>query len=97
MKYLLLLQTEGWNSILKNVRKCLYRFLKYSLPCNNAIHVSGIPIESVSSSKLLGLMFSDDISWNCHVDYVIRKANSRLYAMRQLKKAGLSQSDLVSI
>ena len=43
-------------------------------------------------------MFSDDLSWNClHVDYVIRKVNSRLYALRQLKKAGLKQSDLVNI
>ena len=42
-------------------------------------------------------MFSDDHSWNCHVDYVIRKENSRLYALRQLEKAGLSQSDLVNI
>ena len=83
-----------------NSKKCkemLISFLKYSLPCNNAIHVSGIPVESVSSFKLLGLMFSDDLFWNCHVDYVVRKANSRLYAIRQLKKAGLSQSDLVNI
>lgn len=40
---------------------------------------------------------SDDLSRNCHVDYVIKKANTRLYAIRTLKKAGLSRSDLVNI
>ena len=40
---------------------------------------------------------SDDLSWNCHVDYVIQKANSRLYALRFFKKACLSHSELVSI
>ena len=42
-------------------------------------------------------MISDDLSWNCHVDYVIKKANSKLYALRLLKKAGLSHSELVNI
>ena len=56
-----------------------------------------MPVERVSSFKLLGLLLSDDLSWNCHVDYVIKKANTRLYALRILKKAGLSQSELVNI
>ena len=42
-------------------------FLKYNLPCNNAIHVSGIFL--VSTFKLLGLIFSDDLFCNFHVDY----------------------------
>ena len=42
-------------------------------------------------------MVSHGLSWNCHVDYVIKKANTRLYALRILKKAGLSQSELVNI
>ena len=31
------------------------------------------------------------------MDYVIKKANTKLYALRILKKAGLSQSELVNI
>ena len=80
-----------------NPKKCkemVISFLKYSLPSDNAIYVSGLPVERVTSFKLLGLMISDDLSWNCHVDYVIKKANSRLYALRLLKKAGLNHSEL---
>ena len=32
-----------------------------------------------------------------HVDYVPKKANSRLYALRKLRRAGLKQSDLVNV
>ena len=83
-----------------NPKKCkemIISFLKYSLASDNTIYVSGLPVERVSSFKLLGLLISDDLSWNCHVDYVIQKAISRLYALRLLKKAGLSHSDLVNI
>ena len=51
----------------------------------------------LNAFKLLGLLISDDLSCNCHVDYVIQKANSRLYALRLLKKAGLSRAELVNI
>ena len=85
--------TSEWNLTRKSEKKMVISFLKYSLPSDNAIYVSGLPVERVTSFKLLGLMISDDLSWNCRVDYVIKKANSRLYALRLLKKAGLSHSE----
>ena len=42
-------------------------------------------------------MLNDDLSWADHIDYVVKKANSRLYALRLLKKAGLNVKDLVSM
>ncbi len=64
----------------------------------NPIYVlrCSLPVQSVSSFKLLGLTLSHDLSWNCYVQKVIKKANSRLYTLRQLKKAGLSRIDLVN-
>ena len=41
------------------------------------------------SVKLLGVWISNDLSWNVHVDKVLKKANSSIYALRLLKKAGL--------
>ena len=49
-----------------NPKKCkemVISFLKYSLPSDNAIYVSGLPVGRVTSFKLLGLMISDDLSW----------------------------------
>ena len=51
----------------------------------------------MSSFKLLGVWISNDLSWNTHVDMVLKKANSRLYALRLLKKAGLQASHIVQI
>jgi hypothetical protein len=90
-KSLILHRIGEWNLIQESAREWLYPSL------NDVIHISGLPVERESSFKLLGLLLSDDLSWNCHVDYVIKKANTSLYALRILKKAGLSQSELVNI
>ena len=42
-------------------------------------------------------MLRSDLSWSHQVDYVIKKTNSRLYALRRLKKAGLNVGDLVVV
>ncbi|CAB3995027.1 RNA-directed DNA polymerase from mobile element jockey, partial [Paramuricea clavata] len=84
-----------------NYKKCkqmLINFLKYKgSDDENSIYVAGKPVETVSSFKLLGVWISNDLSWNTHVDMVLKKANSRLYALRLLKKAGLQASHIVQI
>ena len=75
----------------------LISFLQYRLPQDNPIYIDGVLVQSVSSFKLLGVMLRSDLSWCDQVDYVIKKTNSRLYALRQLKKAGLNAEDLVTI
>ena len=75
----------------------LISFLQYRLPYDSPIYIDGKQVEPVSSFKLLGVMLNDDLSWADHVDYGVRKANSRPYALRLLKKAALNVKDLVSI
>ena len=75
----------------------LISFLQYLLPYDSPIYIDDKQVESVSSFKLLGVMLNDDLSWADHVVYVVKKANSRLYALRLLKKAGLNVKDLVSM
>ena len=57
----------------------------------------GTYIEEVTSFKLLGVYISDDLSWAVHCGYVVKKANKRLYAIRQLKKCRVPPVDLVGI
>ena len=81
----------------KKCKEMVISFLKYDVARLNTIYVSGLPVQSVSSFKLLGIILSNDLTWNSHVEKIIKKANSRLYALRQLKKAGLSKTDFVII
>ena len=71
----------------KKCKQMVISFLKYKGSDKNQIFVAGNPVEIVSSFKLLGVWISNDLSWNTHVDMVLKKANSRLYALRLLKKA----------
>ena len=55
-----------------------------------------IPVEVVKHAKLLGVELSDDLTWNMHVDSIVKKAAKRVYMLYQLKRAGIRQTDLVN-
>jgi len=51
----------------------------------NSSHFCHVPsINFVSEIKLLGVIFSSDLKWDSHVDFIIRIATRRLYALRIL-------------
>ena len=62
-----------------------------------SIMIWGMPVEKVDHAKLLGVTFSCDLTWNKHVENIVGKASKRLYMLYQLKRAGINQSDLVSV
>ena len=43
------------------------------------ITIEGIPVEVVKHAKLLGVVLSDDLTWNMHVDSIVKKATKRGY------------------
>ena len=49
-------------------------------------------VEIVSSFKLLGTIITSSLSWDQHVTYICSKASKRLYAIRLLKRSGVSIS-----
>ena len=55
------------------------------------------PIEVVKSAKLLGLIFKDDLKWNDHVAYIVKKSAKRLYMLRLLKRARCETKTLISV
>jgi len=61
------------------------------------INVGYMEVESVRTYKLLGVIISDDLEWNAHVEYVIAKAAKRLYALRLLKRAGVMPKHLLKV
>ena len=63
--------------------------------CFDAITIDGKELEVVKNAKLLGLTTSDNLTWNGHVNEIIKKANKKLYFLVQLKRARVHPSDLV--
>ena len=88
------------NNMKLNPKKCKIMrvdFLRYNSCSCQPIAIGGSCIESVTSFKLLGVFISTDLSWLTHCDYVIKKANRRLYALRKLRGCGVPASDIVII
>ena len=50
------------------------------------IVLSNNTVECVTTYKLLGIIISNDLKWNEHIDYISKKASKRLYALRIFKK-----------
>ena len=57
--------------------------------------VSSSIVERVSVYKILGVMVNSDLKWDDHVAVITSKAGKRLWFMKQLRKAGVSQDDLM--
>ena len=52
-------------------------------------------VERVASFKLLGVYVASDLKWGQHIDTITSKVASRLYFLKQLKRSGASQRDLL--
>ena len=54
-------------------------------------------LELVEQFKLLGVVITSDLKWDENTDYITKKAFSRLWLLRRLKKLGASRKALLDI
>ena len=54
-------------------------------------------IERVTEFKILGVILSCDLSWKKHVDYIVARANKRLFVICQLVRCGFAHQDILSV
>ena len=76
-----------------NPKKCKEMEINFLKP----FVVGDTAAKRVDNYKLLGVYISSDLSWNEHVDFIVKKATKQLYPLRVLRKAGVQQADLVHI
>ena len=50
-----------------------------------------------NSLKILGIIISNDLKWNEHIDYVSKKASKRLYSLWILKKVGVKRGGILKV
>ena len=63
-------------------------------PTFDPLIINGNAIEVVKSAKLLGVTIINDLTWNEHVDNVIKKVHKEIYLLIQLKRAKVPPKDL---
>ena len=87
-------KTDGFQL---NESKCRELRITFSKAASlmDAITIIDKDIEIVSSANLLGVIVSDDLKWNAHIDMICKKVATRLYFLRQLKRAKLPSYDLL--
>ena len=54
-------------------------------------------LEVVQEIKLLGVIIRNDLSWGPNTDYIVQKANKKLWCLRRLKKLGANTGDLMEV
>ncbi len=51
-------------------------------------------VNAVESFRFLGTTISQDLKWDTHIDSIVKKAQQRMYFLRQLKKFNLLQAHM---
>ena len=72
----------------KKTKDMLLTFRK-SPTTPDSLHVGNCELERVNVFKLLGVWFQDDLRWNHHIEEMTKKANKRLFLLRECRKANL--------
>jgi hypothetical protein len=95
-------QTFTWcqtNNMRLNTDKTKEMLIDFSKkPFNiKPICMNDSDIERVKSTKLLGVIINNTLTWNDHVDYICNKASKRLYFLRLLRRANIIPLDIVQV
>ena len=60
-----------------------------AIPTPAPLILDGAVIERVNSHKLLGVWHQNNLKWNSHVEATVKKANKRLFCLRECRRASL--------
>jgi hypothetical protein len=68
--------------------------IKKSLQVSTLLKPDKIPLENVSQTKLLGIILSNNMKWDLHLNYVIPRASKSVFIIISLKTLGVSYTTL---
>ncbi|KAK3510357.1 hypothetical protein QTP70_004934 [Hemibagrus guttatus] len=82
---------ETWcqdNNLLLNISKTKELIVDFSTKQGRnyqPLIINGTPVEKVDSFQYLGVHITQDLSWSCHINTLVKKARQHLYHLRRLK------------
>ena len=84
-----------------NPKKCwekVTNFLQFQPTQHGPLQLMGSVVKCVNSYKILGIHVTNNLSWNERIDYVLKKANKRLYALHlQVSRSKVPAVDFIAI
>ncbi len=81
----------------KTKEMIVYFGTKHNTDNIERISVNGKLIERVESFKLLGVYISNDLSWDTHVEYMLKKVAKRMYCIFCLIRIRADISEVISV
>ena len=52
---------------------------------NVSILIGGRPLPRVISTKFLGVIIDQHLTWQCHIEYILKKIRTKLFGLHRLK------------
>ena len=59
--------------------------------------MNGNELEVTEETKILGLILRTDLSWSSNTEYMVKRANKKLWCLRRLKNFGAETQDLLEV
>ena len=81
----------------KKYKETLINFMQNDNFTIRPIVLGNNTVECVTTYKLHGIIISNDLKWNEHIDYISKKASKRLYSLRILKKVGVNREGILKV
>ncbi|KAK3514591.1 hypothetical protein QTP70_021641, partial [Hemibagrus guttatus] len=89
-------QLAAWcslNNLELNMLKTVEMIVDFrrNTPALPPLTIMNSTVPTVESFRFLGTTISQDLKWDTHIDSIVKKAQQRLYVLRQLRKFNLPQ------
>jgi hypothetical protein len=81
----------------KTKEMLIYFGKKFNKESFSPLKINKESIERVNSFKLLGVIFSSDLSWEQHVSYMLNKMSKRYYLNFELSRIGIHHHEIILI
>jgi len=78
-----------------NPAKCKEMIINFMAYPNFSIGDS--VVECVKSYKLLGVYIDNNLKWNSHFDYIVKKSSKTLYSLRLLKRSVVEPENILKV
>ena len=81
-----------------NPAKCKEMFINFPPNSINHIVIGNNVIEQDENYKIfIGVIINNELQWNNHAEFILKKASKKLYSLRILCRVGVAQDNILKV